>query len=78
MKKTIYFLVLGWTVPGFAPEHRIERSENRKIMELLNTQKESEENFHSGDRGHKGEYAETVTEVGEHGNQKRLDFQNDP
>ena len=70
--------MLGWTVPGFAPEHRIERFENRYILKLLNTQKESEENFHSGDREHKGEYAETVTQVGEHGNHKILDFQNDP
>ena len=57
---------------SLAPEHRIERFENRKMLELLNTQKELEENFHSGDRGHKGEYAETVTEVGGHGNRKKM------
>ena len=42
-----------------------------EISEVLNTQEELEENFHSRDREHKGECTGTVTESGEHGNRKK-------
>ena len=62
----------GKTSFTFVTRHRMERFENHEILELLDTQKESEGELRSGDKGHVGECTGTVAEVGECGNRKKM------
>ena len=47
------------------PPINVRGFENHEISELLDTQKELEEELHRGKRGHIGEYTRTVTEYKE-------------
>ena len=62
----------GKTSDTFVTRHWMTGFENHEILDLLDTQKESEEELRSGDRGHVGECTGTVAEVGECGNRKKM------
>ena len=62
----------GKTGDTFVTRPPIPRLENHEILEWLDTQKESEGELRSGDRGHIGECTGTVAEVGECGNRKKM------
>ena len=62
----------GKTGDTFVTRHRMAGFGNHEISKLLDTQKESEEEPRSGDRGHVGECTGTVAEVGECGNRKKM------